>query len=127
MSKDYRERCIEAKGDNCILCPSKLPVVVHHIDGDRDNGSLDNLIPVCRSCHAKIHRGSSGFEEWSEQIPDTARSDIPTGGTEGMRPSMAISHQLNGRIRDYAARNDLTAEEAYKRVIERGIGELENE
>ena len=42
-----------------------------------------------------------------------------------MRPNIQISHQLNGRVRDYAARNDLTAEEAYKRVIEAGIGELE--
>ena len=44
-----------------------------------------------------------------------------------MRPNIQISHQLNGRVRDYAARNDLTAEEAYQSIIELGIEEAEQQ
>lgn len=29
--------------------------IVHHIDGDKTNQNLDNLITVCKKCHAKIH------------------------------------------------------------------------
>jgi len=42
-----------------------------------------------------------------------------------MRPNIQISHQLNGRVKDYAAANDLTTDEAYKEIIEAGLEELE--
>lgn len=44
-----------------------------------------------------------------------------------MRPNIEITHQLNGRVKDYAARNDLNLGEAYKRVITRGLEALEGE
>lgn len=43
----------------CEICKSDRFLVVHHVDGDRKNNSQDNLIKVCRRCHAKIH----GLEE----------------------------------------------------------------
>jgi hypothetical protein len=43
---------------------------------------------------------------------------------ETMRPNIQISHQLNGRVKDYAAANDLTTEEAYKQIINVGLNEL---
>ena len=33
----------------CGLC-------VHHIDKDKTNNVLNNLLTLCRSCHAKVHR-----------------------------------------------------------------------
>lgn len=44
-----------------------------------------------------------------------------------MRPNIEISHTLNGRVKDYAAERDLTISEAYKRIIKRGLSELEDE
>lgn len=44
---------------------------------------------------------------------------------EAMRPNIQISHQLNGRVKDYAAKHGLTTEEAYKRVIKEGLEGLE--
>lgn len=44
-----------------------------------------------------------------------------------MRPNIQISHALNGRVKDYAADNDLTTSEAYKEIIERGLEEVEVE
>jgi len=43
-----------------------------------------------------------------------------------MRPNIQISHQLNGRVKDYAAANDLTTEEAYKQIIKVGLNEVVN-
>jgi hypothetical protein len=40
----------------CEICSSQAFTVVHHIDKDRRNNSPDNLIMLCRSCHAKVHR-----------------------------------------------------------------------
>lgn len=44
-----------------------------------------------------------------------------------MRPDIDISHQLNGRVKDYAEQKDLPLKEAYENVIQRGISELEAE
>lgn len=46
--------------------------------------------------------------------------------TQRMRPNIQISHALNGRVRDYAAEHDLTAPEAYERIIKTGLEELED-
>lgn len=44
-----------------------------------------------------------------------------------MRPNIRISHSLNGRVKDYADARDITYSEAYRRIIETGLEELENE
>lgn len=44
-----------------------------------------------------------------------------------MRPNIQISHQLNGRVKDYAAANDLSTDEAYKQIIQTGLKELEED
>lgn len=38
-----------------------------------------------------------------------------------MRPNIQISHSLNGRVKDYAAENDMTTSEAYREIIEKGL------
>ena len=49
------------KRDNysCVDCKNTSNVVVHHIDGSRKTGvlnnNLDNLITLCKKCHAKRH------------------------------------------------------------------------
>jgi len=57
---NYRDKSIEYYGEKCELCgdneDSRL-LDVHHIDSDRDNNELDNLIVLCVKCHAKITRG----------------------------------------------------------------------
>lgn len=30
---------------------------IHHIDMDRNNNDIDNLIPLCSYCHSNIHHG----------------------------------------------------------------------
>jgi hypothetical protein len=70
----FREKCIDAKGEVCIECGETEGIQVHHVDGDRSNNELDNLVPVCTSCHAKIHAGADGFEEWNKKLlPDRER------------------------------------------------------
>lgn len=44
-----------------------------------------------------------------------------------MRPNIQITHELNGRVKDYAAEHDLSTSEAYKEIIEAGLDELAGE
>lgn len=71
MTRTHRAKCFEAKGKRCHFCGDSDTVQVHHVDGDRENNDLNNLLPVCPSCHAKIHAGSDGFEKWHEKLPDS--------------------------------------------------------
>lgn len=38
-----------------------------------------------------------------------------------MRPNIDISHELNGRVKDWAEANNLGHSEAYSKLLERGL------
>jgi hypothetical protein len=44
-----------------------------------------------------------------------------------MRPNIEISHQLNGRVKDYAAASDQTTSEAYREIIKAGLAAVESQ
>jgi ribosomal protein L37AE/L43A len=46
------------KRDNyqCQLCKRNIKLLVHHIDCNKNNNNLDNLITLCIQCHLGIHR-----------------------------------------------------------------------
>ena len=44
-----------AKATQCAWCGSKNNLCVHHLDGDRYNNDLSNLITVCKRCHQNHH------------------------------------------------------------------------
>jgi len=64
----YREKAIEAHGEECTICGSRENIQIHHIDGDRSNDNLDNLVPVCRPHHYEIHSQNGELQEWTEKI-----------------------------------------------------------
>lgn len=45
----------KVRKDFCELCGSKEFLCTHHIDGNRLNNELSNLITVCKKCHQKHH------------------------------------------------------------------------
>lgn len=64
----YREKCLREKPERCVVCGSEDDIIVHHVDGDRSNNSLDNLEPMCQSCHARLHNGSGEMEQWEDRL-----------------------------------------------------------
>jgi IS30 family transposase len=40
--------------DKCVFCGGKAEQI-HHLDGSKDNHSLENLVPVCTKCHLQLH------------------------------------------------------------------------
>ncbi|MDD5154060.1 MAG: HNH endonuclease [Desulfovibrionales bacterium] len=52
-----RKQCYEEVYYICPLCLGKdnesLALEIHHIDSDKNNNNKDNLIALCRACHAK--------------------------------------------------------------------------
>lgn len=64
FNNDLRSQVRKRDRSVCQICrkPSKeeeweikQPLTIHHIDLDKKNHNLDNLITLCCSCHSKLH------------------------------------------------------------------------
>lgn len=56
VSPSYYYR-IKSDIKECELCKRSYDLHIHHIDRDRKNNNIDNLIKVCRRCHSVLHNG----------------------------------------------------------------------
>lgn len=59
-SYNYRDKAFKEYEHKCSVCgydEDERILQVHHIDGNRDNNALDNLIILCPNCHWKITLG----------------------------------------------------------------------
>jgi len=63
--KAIRADVKERDGGRCVLCKGMSKTVVHHIDYNKENADLTNLITLCRSCHGRTnyHRNF-----WTEEL-----------------------------------------------------------
>jgi len=57
--KRARIKVLKRSKGKCEIC-SELAKLVHHIDEDKSNHTLDNLIALCFDCHEPLHRDGSG-------------------------------------------------------------------
>jgi len=109
MSSRYRQKALEHHGEECHGCGSTENVLVHHRDGDRSNNSLSNLIPLCTTCHGKVHGRSDDFPELVREIGYLPRGEETT--------TLAISENLADELYDRKDRR-----ESYEDVIWKLVG-----
>lgn len=64
------------KRDNykCVECGKKEELVIHHIDYDKTNCEMDNLITLCKECHYKTIGDNGDRWKWI-LFYSTLRSD----------------------------------------------------
>lgn len=51
----YRDICFKSKKHECVYCGEKELVDVHHLDEDKTNNVIENLIPLCPTHHRYMH------------------------------------------------------------------------
>lgn len=58
-SASYRAKALRHKDNACCVCgyTNVNALEVHHIDRDRSNNDLSNLIILCANCHTLEHKG----------------------------------------------------------------------
>jgi 5-methylcytosine-specific restriction endonuclease McrA len=56
---EIRPAALERAGHVCEHCGTTADLDVHHCDLNPDNNHPENLIVLCRSCHAEVHRQRS--------------------------------------------------------------------
>lgn len=52
----YRNVCYDVWPRCCAICGSLEDVEVHHVDGDRKNFIISNLVPLCKAHHSAAHK-----------------------------------------------------------------------
>lgn len=51
----YRRICFNFTDKKCIICGEDKIIHIHHLDGDKNNNDVKNLIPLCPTHHAYCH------------------------------------------------------------------------
>jgi len=50
-----RYEVLNRDSHSCCMCIVESDLIVHHIDHNKRNDSLSNLVTLCRPCHARVH------------------------------------------------------------------------
>lgn len=80
----------------CFFCLSQQKIETHHIDTDRTNNNIENLVYLCRSCHHKIHHTiyppyrTRIWKQMKEKIGLDARQIALVTGKNGFKIKKAI-------------------------------------
>lgn len=62
-AKDYVRICARFHNMVCTVCGESEVIDVHHLDHDHNNNDPKNLVPLCPTHHAYIHRGKGHLIE----------------------------------------------------------------
>lgn len=71
---DIRKKVYERASYQCQLCTEKVSPEIHHIDGDPSHNSLNNLILLCPSDHAKADIGGIKKEQLKSALNKQTRT-----------------------------------------------------
>jgi len=81
---DFREAVYAAWGQSCLVCvcsPDRWltttrgkrqqdKLSLHHINGDDTDDRVANVIPLCQSCHVRVHKvDKPPYRQWYRQLP----------------------------------------------------------
>ena len=58
--KKIRIKVLQRAKGKCQICKERIAKIVHHIDENKSNHSINNLIAVCYECHINLHRNEDG-------------------------------------------------------------------
>jgi hypothetical protein len=61
-TRSYRGIALADHDPVCALCTSSINVLIHHIDSNRKNNRIENLIPLCKTCHGVVHAVEGTYE-----------------------------------------------------------------
>jgi len=66
ISKTHaRKVLLRKQNENCFICNDafsmNVPHESHHVDNNKNNNTLENIVMLCCNCHASIHRYNTSF------------------------------------------------------------------
>ncbi len=64
FTNEKKKEVKELDGYKCVKCGNETDLLVHHIDGNKSNSLINNLITLCRSCHSSITFDEEKIDYW---------------------------------------------------------------
>lgn len=62
----------EIYGYNCQICKISTSILdIHHIDYDKKNNNVDNLVPLCKKCHGMTNHNR---DNWKKVLTEFVKS-----------------------------------------------------
>jgi len=119
MSEQYREKCLNRKGEFCMLCGRTEKIQVHHVDGDRANDDIVNLIAVCSDCHNNIHGDNLRYEMWRAALRDfsTAERSRRHSGRMKKKVTIKLDPTRLQKIDSYAERKSISRTSVFRAAL----------
>lgn len=128
---DYRDKCLQVHGDECIVCESSESIEVHHIDGDRANNDISNLVPLCQEHHNEVHTESlktSYIEEWKSIRDFEEREQDSTERRSGWaRINFRAPGTLLDEVDDFADERGTNRSHALRELIGEGLDDQDQD
>lgn len=97
----YRQKALDCYGEKCVDCGATDAIEIHHINRDRDDNRVENLIPLCRSCHRSLHNEGDTVT-YQFQIPDDDwvvwKNTVPRSKALDVRLRELIEADADGRV-----------------------------
>lgn len=72
FSKELKQKVKDRDNNICQVCSKKVFLVIHHIDYNKRNHNVKNLISLCKSCHSKTNFNRP---KWKKQFLDKEEPD----------------------------------------------------
>ncbi len=97
ISEDLAAEILVRSARHCCICRRFRPLhlQVHHIIEKRNEGSdeVDNLIPICVSCHSDVHSGTTLTRRFSVEELKRHRDAVFALVAEGRLPASEVSRE----------------------------------
>ena len=107
---EYRQKCLSEKGRACRVCGVEDNIDIHHLDGNRANNSVENLVPLCKEHHRAVHRGDPEVDHLAEQLTEIE--------TEGMtKVSVSLDKNTYQYLQERAERESVSFSETVRREV----------
>lgn len=82
--------------NRCIICGAPK-AAVHHVNGDDEDDAAKNRVPVCASCHSRIHYGTTMRTlPWFAKLLESARRQpLPKIGWEELEGRHYTAYRMD--------------------------------
>lgn len=88
-------------GYQCQLCGTKEKLAVHHIDYDKQNNKINNLITLCLSCNVKVNKNR---EHWTDYFQRRISWDSQNSVSKRRRIKTSPEHRGGPNVKTRVTR-----------------------